>query len=430
MIRFLKPQGAAWPGAAAAVLGLLLAACSSGGGNVVYDAGPDTPWDTVSDLEEEAHEDALPDAVDAADTPADTLPDTPPPPSCPQKSYIWIANSGEGTLSKLCTINGVEMARYYTSPQEFSGDPSRTSVNLHGDMVVTNRDPEYGPSSVTKFAADPIDCQDRDLSGSIDTSRGGDDVLAWGEDECMIWNTTLPDPSAAASIGARATAWDGAENPETGEGGTVWIGAAYSKQVFHIDGDTGEILQTGTVSIMPYGGAVDGRGSFWIVAMGCTVGLCSIARVNMTTLESQVYSVPCGYGISVDARGRIWTSGLNCVNRFDPAAEASNTLPLSGHFNRGIAVDNNGYVWAAVTAGNVVQVDENTMELVNEIHVGPEAVVGVAVDYFGYIWAISQGGNQALKIDPATYEVESFPVGIQPYTYSDMTGFQLGIVII
>ncbi len=408
-------------------LGLLLPGCSSGGVGGTYDGDADLTVEPVSDLEEEAE---APDLADVTETPVDAPPDTPPPPSCPQKSFIWIANSGEGTLSKLCTINGVEMARYYTSPQERSGDPSRTSVNLHGDMVVTNRDPEYGPSSVTKFAADPIDCQDRNGNFTIETSHGGDDVLPWGEDECMIWNTPLPDPGATMSIGARATAWDGAENPETGEGGAVWIGAVMSRQIFKLDGETGEILQSASVNIMPYGGAVDGRGSFWVVAMGCTVGLCSIGKVNMTTLAMQSYSVPCGYGISVDARGRIWTSGLNCVNRFDPVAEVSNTLPLSGHFNRGVAVDNNGYVWAAVTDGNVVQVNEDTLELVNEFPVGPASVVGVAVDYFGYIWAISEGGNQALKIDPATYEVESFPVGLQPYTYSDMTGFQLGIVII
>jgi hypothetical protein len=57
------------------------------------------------------------------------------------QSFIWIANTGEGTVSKVCTIDGKEVARYYTSPQASGGDPSRTSVNLHGDMVVTNRSP-------------------------------------------------------------------------------------------------------------------------------------------------------------------------------------------------------------------------------------------------------------------------------------------------
>ena len=28
---------------------------------------------------------------------------------CAEASYIWIANSGEGTVSKLCTLDGVEV---------------------------------------------------------------------------------------------------------------------------------------------------------------------------------------------------------------------------------------------------------------------------------------------------------------------------------
>jgi streptogramin lyase len=254
-------------------------------------------------------------------------------------------------------------------------------------------------------------------------------VKPWGEDECMIWNSPLPDDSATTSIGARATAWDGTEDPDTGAGGNIWIGTVNTGMVYKLDGANGLVLQSASIGIGAYGGAVDGRGGFWVVAMGCTIGMCRIGRVDMTTLEMVPHQVPCGYGISVDKWGRIWTSGLNCVNRFDPATETSQTLQTPGNFNRGIAVDNNGYVWAAVTSGNVLQVTEDTVELVNQFHVGPEAVVGVAVDFFGYIWAISQGGNEALKIDPVTYEVQECPVGSGPYTYSDMTGFQLSTVI-
>jgi hypothetical protein len=304
-------------------------------------------------------------------------------------------------------------------------------VNLHGDMVVTNRDPQTGPSSVTKFAAALSGCIDRNGSGRIDTSMGPTDVKPWGEDECMIWNTPLPDAAAALSIGARATAWDGTEDPDTGAGGNVWIGSVNTQQFFKLDGESGAILVSGDLGIGAYGGAVDGRGGFWVVAMGCTVGVCRIGRLDMSELTVEPFGVPCGYGISVDKWGRIWTAGLGCVNRFDPVTGTSQTLhfPIATNFNRGIAVDNNGYVWAAVTSGNVVQVTEDTVELVNEFHVGPADVVGVAVDFQGYIWAVSQGGNEALKIDPLTYDVQECPVGRGPYTYSDMTGFQLNTVI-
>ncbi|MBI5499513.1 MAG: hypothetical protein HY907_04685 [Deltaproteobacteria bacterium] len=367
--------------------------------------------------------------------------DAPPLPSrCGEdRSYIWIANSAEGTLSKLCTLDGVEMGRYATSALGAAGDPSRTSVNLHGDMVVTNRSPggetPSGPSSVTKFAAELEDCIDRNGDTVIQTSSGATDVKAWGEDECMLWNTTLPDAGSSSPIGARATAWDGTEDSYTGRGGFVWIGALDTGGVFKLDGETGSVVQRTHVTNQPYGGAMDGSGNFWIVGGMCTIGACRIARVNTTTLEATYFTVPCGYGIAVDAFDRVWTSGRtmtgSCVTRLNPATGESVTYNAPGllKFYRGIAVDNAGSVWVASTSGEVVQVREADVTFVHQENVGPEAVVGVAIDFEGNVWAVSQGGNSASKMNPTTYAVESFPVGLGPYTYSDMTGYQLRTVI-
>jgi hypothetical protein len=360
-----------------------------------------------------------------------------PPSACEETmeySYIWIANTGEGTVSKLCTIDGVEVGRYWTSPQRSTGDPSRTSVNLYGDAVVTNRDTTGGPSSVTKFAALREDCIDRSGDGYIQTSTGGLDVMEWGEDECMLWNSVLNE-GGSAGIGARATAWDGTENPETGEGGNVWIGAMGTGQVFKLDGNTGEILAQTRVTNQPYGGVIDGRGSFWIVGAFCTIGVCNLARVNLETMESTTQSVPCGYGISADSLGRIWTSGRtmagSCVNRLDPNTGESTTYRDNRMtaFFRGIAVDNRGSVWVANTQGDVLQISEADVTLTNTVSGMGSEVVGVAIDFLGKVWAVDRTGNQAVRIDPATLAWEAFPVGSLPYTYSDMTGYQLRTVI-
>jgi hypothetical protein len=352
---------------------------------------------------------------------------------CAEASYIWIANTAEGTLSKVCTLDGIEVGRYWTSPQLGSGDPSRTSVNLHGDMVVTNRDPTSGSSSVTKFAAEPAGCVDRNGDRLIQTSTGGDDVLPWNEDECMIWNTPL---GGAGSIGARATAWDGTENPDTGRGGFVWIGALTNGQVYKLDGETGAVVAEAHVTNQPYGGAMDGRGNFWIVGAMCTIGVCRLARVNTADLAVEYVTVPCGYGISADALGRIWTSGRtlsgSCVNRHDPSTATNQTYTDARMtaFYRGIAVDNRGSVWVANTQGDVLQVDEGDVTLTHTVEgAGPADLIGVAVDFHNQVWAVSQGGNMAIKINPETYETEQFPIGRGPYTYSDMTGFQLRTVI-
>jgi len=353
------------------------------------------------------------------------------------QSFIWISNTGEGTLSKVCTVNGEEVARYVTSPQGASGDPSRTSVNLHGDMVVTNRDPSSGPSSVTKFAGDINDCVDRNQNGFIDTSAGPDDVRPWGEDECMLWNTPL---ASGGSIGARATAWDGTEDEETGVGGHVFIGAVLNRAIYKLDGNTGQILEQAVTANGHYGGAIDNKGSFWTVDMMCTVGQCTIEQISVDDLNvHSVHSVLCGYGISVDSQGRIWTAGMNmmagggCVSRFDPATNTNDYVITGGmDFNRGVAVGiaaSAGYVWAACTNGDLIQVDQETVQIVNRQPIGVQEMVGVAIDYEGFVWTVSQGGNAAHKVHPTTWVVTTVPIGSQPYTYSDMTGMQLWGVI-
>ena len=120
-------------------------------------------------------------------------------------SNIWIANSSEGTVSKIDTTTGEELARYITGPDW--PDPSRTSVNLHGDVAVVNRS-----GGVSKIAARHEECIDANADGAIQTSTGEDDVLAWGTDECVLWHRPLPggDPDSNEG-GPRPVAWEGGD---------------------------------------------------------------------------------------------------------------------------------------------------------------------------------------------------------------------------
>lgn len=76
-------------------------------------------------------------------------------------SYLWAANSGQGTISKIDTQTLTELGRYLTSA-DGKGSPSRTSVSLTGDVAVANRN-----GGVTKVYASIDDCVDRDGSGVI-----------------------------------------------------------------------------------------------------------------------------------------------------------------------------------------------------------------------------------------------------------------------
>jgi streptogramin lyase len=317
--------------------------------------------------------------------------------------------------------------------------------------------PESIPSSVTKFAAEVSDCIDRNGNGAIDTSTGANDVRDWGEDECMLWNTELPDPTDYGGFrahGARATAWDGKEDSETGRGGHVWVGTCPLPcgdpvRVYGLDGDTGVVeYQIPLPDVCcAYGGAVDGDNGFWFM----DVSNGTITRVDTVSLSWQTRPTSCGYGIAVDSRKRVWTGGPSflgssgpfgvesCVARYDPGTGIEDTVDIpddSGEgrpYLRGIAVGSgisSGFVWAAETAGRLYQIDEDTMEIVGTHKVGrqPE-MIGVAVDYHGYVWTVSQQANQAFKTDPITFDFLSVTIGLYPYTYSDMTGMQLRNVV-
>ena len=100
----------------------------------------------------------------------------------PEFSYIWVANSGQGTISKIDTQTLQEQGRYIVRPDS-AGSPSRTSVNLSGDVAVANR-----MGGVTKVYADVADCGDTNGMPGLQTSNSAT-ALPWGTEECVAWYT-------------------------------------------------------------------------------------------------------------------------------------------------------------------------------------------------------------------------------------------------
>ena len=354
-------------------------------------------------------------------------------------SLIWIANSPEGTVSKIDTQTRVEVGRYYTGPTNGGDDPSRTSVNLAGDVAVTNRS-----GGIAKFAAREADCIDANGNGTIDTSTGPGDVRAFGEDECLLWHLALPN-GGSNTQGPRPTAWDAgaSNNPCAADSFRVWVGyydiGINSGHFYRLDGSTGTILDEvvtpnwsvdGSASYGPYGGAVDSAGHFW------TTGLRGpLVRIDGTTLEMRQWEFPAesdSYGMALDADGHVWTAGLSgWLTHFDPNTETFETFSLGPNSLRGLQIDREGSLWAAVNgACGVAQFDVATRTIVNaNIPLpGCGTPVGVSIDIDGFVWVPDQVANLAYKVNPVTYATETTPGLVGPYTYSDMTGAGLGLV--
>ncbi|PRP90431.1 hypothetical protein ENSA5_65230 [Enhygromyxa salina] len=348
-------------------------------------------------------------------------------------SYIWIANSDQGTLSKIDTETLVEVARYQIRP-DGGGMPSRTSVNLSGDVAVASRE-----GGVTKVYARLADCEEQNGSPGLQTSSGANDILAWGEEECIAWHAPMEFDSQ------RPIAWTQGSFNEgdcTWSDQKVWTtgtsGAGGYAEVIRLDGDDGSV--DGMVHIPDltpfnsfggYGAVVDAEGNLWFNEM-FVVGD-NLVRVDADDLAYELIPSPgrTGYGIAIDEDGRIWTCGNGLVSRYDPDTDdwvdAPNLLAYGG-----CMVDAEGRLWVSnsdIAPYSIRAYDVETLGLLLS-HEMPEHLHGISIDFAGYVWGVGGapgigGGERALRIEPETGTYETVEGLSGAYTYSDMTGFAL-----
>jgi streptogramin lyase len=358
--------------------------------------------------------------------------------------YIWIANSAEGTVSKIDTRSGVEAGRYRVAPGE--SDPSRTSVNLFGDVAVADR-----AGGITKIAAQVERCDPlRNGQPGLQTSSGPADVRAFGDDDCVLWRTPLPggDGPELHSAGPRPVAWEAALGADQcpADLARVWVGwFDYPQQTGHVarlNGKTGaiedeaQIPDWGAHKSGPYGGAVNRDGDLWMLGWN-TGPLVRIDHASLAVERKEIPPPPSGakfyvYGIAVDRTGDPWLAGEQTVYHHDVVADTWDHIDISEGRMRGLQIDLAGRAFIALNkpAGLVV-VDTVTRTLLNPNVALPGALmpVGISIDIDGRAWVVDRDANMAFTVNPDTYAVEMTVGGlITPYTYSDMTGYGLGLV--
>ena len=391
--------------------------------------------------------------VDTTGTDTDTDTSTGEPPCQPggfgeEFSYLWIANTDQGSVSKIDTNSMVELSRYYSDPvQSGAASPSRTSVSVDGRfMVVSNR--EQG--SITKIAANESDCIDKNNDGVIQTSKDKAQLLPYAEEECILWTTKLTEN--IHQWGPRATTFGFPEfNQDTCkyENEKVWVGymiTATAAQMARINSYTGEIEAKVDIpnfplyaSYSPYGAAVDPDGNIWTSAVANRAAI----RIDAKTLEVKRWDSPdadAHYGITIAADGRVWFAnygghgGHGGVSFFDPKTELWKVIPgTTGNLWRSVAVDDQNRVWVSNNGGpfgcGLLQIDGDD-ETITNFHTFSQCgtPVGVGLDSKGKVWMIDYNG-WTWQMDPDTFEKKLLPVANVHYTYSDFTGSGLNGVI-
>ena len=364
---------------------------------------------------------------------------------------LWVANAGEDTLSKIDTTTGKELARYrtffgsgpFSNHTAFNGPaPSRSAVDIDGNAYILNRHFDGGRPSLMKVLAEGfIDrnanttaetSTDGDSSGSISSSETKDVVddnsngrfdcailpgTCESRDERVAWVTTFP-VTEAGQLG-RALC--------IGTDGNLCAGMYNSGHFYKIRASDGVILSgPHSVPWNPYGCLVDGSGILWSASLSGRLGrldTSSPASVSFFDDSSQSQN----YGIAL-GNGKVYLGSLSGFGfrEFTPGPNTFTTPGGSkGFASTGISVDGSGNIWTGFySGGGVKKYSPAGAELCSGASQSSTETRGVIVDSDNNIWQINRLTNSVSKYrgsDCAPLGV--FPVGFDPYTYSDATGF-------
>jgi uncharacterized repeat protein (TIGR01451 family) len=361
-------------------------------------------------------------------------------------SYIWVPNSNEGTVSKVDTLTGLELARYRTSTLSYSS-PSRTTVDLDGNCWVGNRQ----TGTVVKIGLfENGGYIDRDLDGVIDTCHDldgngvitADELLPWGEDECVIYEVVLipglectyapgdyngPYANDSGNPGPRGIAVDSQNN--------VWIGCYGTGKYYYVSGSNGHILKVVDVSMTghtPYGAVIDQNGILWSSgAYGNSVLRLDPSDNSSITINLGHFS----YGIGLDRNNHLFVTGWNyaCLSRINTLTGEIEWTKPSPVYSRGVAVNDDGDVWIANSTAGTVTRYSNDGDYKATIIVG-NTPTGVSIDNNGKVWVVDNDDEYIHRISPTRNETDSAGnivngvelskriIGTAHYGYSDMTG--------
>ena len=303
---------------------------------------------------------------------------------------IWIANTAEGTVTRIDTDTAAVVGTY-----PVGADPSRTAVDFDGDVYVANRAFD-GQGSVTKI------------------QRDGCEGAA-----CVLWTTEVGEPNAIP----RGLAIDAEGYP--------WVGTFNDGRLRRLNPVTGAIEREVDTGVSIYGLAIDGDGIIWVSTIS-SAGLAAydIARDRIIG----AWPIPnCGtpYGIAVDAVGAIWLGSFRCdtLVRFDRTPGGSVQIDAYSDPNlretRGVAVDASGAVYVAASGTDRLgRFDPDTQSFAWTQPTCADPIgVGIARD--GNIWVACNGSDTAEYFSPDGERLGAVSVGDAPYSYSDLTGFQL-----
>lgn len=328
---------------------------------------------------------------------------------------LWIPSSVTGTVSKIDTLTGDELARYRTGPAEITLDPSPAAVDLEGNCWVGNR----SAGSLAKIGLfENGNCIDRNGNGTIETSSDTDgdgdisdsEMLGWGEDECVLMEVIL----VAESEGVHAP---GDEHDDysninitslaVGSETHLWAGIGTGKKLTLIDGESGENLKSITLEssdTRPFDAVVDSQGLLWCSAWPDPW----VLTIDTESDEIDVLDLNHGsYALALDDDRHLFITGYrNSLNSRVDLDEEELDLQFNADYEASdMAVTENGYLFVTGTSSQTVRryssngVSTGLLSFSNR----PSSVT---LDGSGKIWITGKTSGILVRVDPQTMTVE------------------------
>ncbi len=352
-------------------------------------------------------------------------------------NFIWVAVSTKGTIVKINTETGQVLGEYYSSPQGQPKDPSRTTVDLNGNVWLSNR---AGNSVVHIGLVENGQCEDRNGNGIIDTSTGLGDIRAWPNTGGVDTNGGVSTAADECMLHYVRVSSSGTRHVSVTKDNDVWVSGTGNRIFNLIDGATGQIKRTeGSVGYGGYGGLIDKQGVIWsansLLRWDTSLPLSGSNGTNWTGYSHD------SYGLCIDSQGNVWNTALygSTIRKFAPNGTLIGSYGHGYSSAQGCVVDENDDVWVAhvlwgsPTVGHL----KNSGAFVGNVTV-PSGPTGVAVDAAGKIWSTNYDSRNVSRIDPnagpigadgvthvGAVDFTSVNLGGNLYNYSDMTGSTL-----
>jgi DNA-binding beta-propeller fold protein YncE len=367
--------------------------------------------------------------------------------------YIYVANAGEDTVSKIDINTNQEVAKYATwftfgahhiahigNPWAGAA-PSRLLQDSTGNLYVLNRFfSTPNPSHL------PVLLKIAPTGGTLGTTTSNGLVLPMVDAN----NNNHIDPGEATDMRIKWASEIGIAGTDEGAlgralcidtSGVLWIGMFNTQRYYKVNPANGQMLGPPilTPGHRPYGCQVDTKGRLWSVDEGQT-----LAEIDTVTNQVTIHNhgTPTNFGSNYSVSlfnscgsvpSKVYLSGRPAKTyiAYDPQTSSFSAAPLavSALFTSfAIGVDLNGNIVSgeqAITGRVIKSTQSGTIVWdTNLLPAGPVVPAhdlhGIIIDEHNDIWAVHLRENRVVKYSGVDgHWIATVPVGDSPYTYGN-----------